>query len=389
LETIIIANAQYWLNYLRRMAPDSMLSNADLEGAARALDAAAATPAAWPLIRPLTTALHPYMKRCGPWTGWDVFLHYLLYHAQHHADQDAQLAFLTRLGDIQQQYGNHRAAVEAYRQAWRLCRRSGDRFLQAITFSNLGDLYRLQGDLWRAEVLCRNARDLFVVLGDLARLAYTENHLGLINLSQRHWDAALLHFQHAERFFVQVEDENGLALLWQNLSVLHNYLHQPAEALNYLSQALHYYEKTVDDYNVAKTHLNIGNTCLTHGDFERAEHASLQAEAAFTHLQDHPNLARVRHNLGMIYTSVEKWEEAERCFLWAVEHWQDRQDIWNLANTMGELAGMYIAWGKPQKAQHYLDAVAHHIEHRTNPSYQGLQRELAERRERLATLRTG
>jgi len=90
----------------------------------------------------------------------------------------------------------------------------------------------------------------------------------------------------------------------------------------------------------------------------------------------------------MIYARAEKWEEAERCFLWAVEHWQSRQDIWNLANTMGELAGMYIAWGKRQKAQHYLDAVAQHIEQRTNPSYRGLQRELAERREKLAASRT-
>jgi len=106
-------------------------------------------------------------------------------------------------------------------------------------------------------------------------------------------------------------------------------------------------------------------------------------------VESHLNLARVRHNLGMIYTYAEKWEEAERCFLWAAEHWQSRQDIWNLANTMGELAGMYIAWEKREQAQHYLDAVAQRIEHRTDSSYQGLQRELAERREKLAALGTG
>ena len=77
------------------------------------------------------------------------------------------------------------------------------------------------------------------------------------------------------------------------------------------------------------------------------------------------------------------------CFLWAVEHRQSRQDNWNLANSMGELAALYIAWEKREQAQHYLDAVAQCIEHRTDSSYQGLQRELAERREKLAALSAG
>lgn|GEM_PF-1341063 len=386
METIIVANAQYWLDYLRRMSQDSTLSDADLEGAARALDTAAATPEAWPLIHPLATLLHPYMKRRGPWTGWDTFLHYLLYYAQQHADQEAQLAFLTQLGNIQHQRGENQTALDSYRRAWRLCRQIGDRFWQAITFSNLGDLYRIQGDFWRAEVLCSNARDLFAILGDLTRLAYTENHLGLINLYQRRWDTALSHFQSAERLFEQVKDEYGLAMLWQNLSILYNYIQQPREALDYLSQALHYYEKVGDEYSTANINLNIGNTCLTHGDFERAEQTSLQAEAMFMQLKDYPNLARVRHNLGMIYTHTANWEKAERCFLWAVEQWQSQQDTWNLANTMGEFAAMYIAWGRRQQAQYYLDAVEQCIAHHDESSYQGLHRELAERREKITLL---
>ena len=386
LENIIVANARYWLDYLGRKSPDSPLSDADLEGAAKALDVAATTPAAWPFIRPLTKLLHPYMKRRGPWTGWDAFLRYLLYYAQQRADQEVQLAFLAYLGDIQRQYGNHQTALDAYRQAWRLCRRSGDRFWQAITFSNLGDLYRLQDDSWRAEVLCSNAHDLFFMLGDLTRLAYTENSLGLINLYQRRWDAARTHFQHAVRSFEQVNDEYGRVMVWQNMSILYNYIHQPQEALAYLAQALRYYEKVEDQYYIALIHLNIGNTCLSHGDFERAEQASLQAETMFEQLADQPNLARTRHNLGMIYTHTAKWEEAERCFLWAVGHWQSRQDNWNLANSMGELAGMYITWGQREQAQHYLAAVAQRIDRRTDPAYQGLQRELAERREKLDAL---
>ncbi|MBN1877624.1 MAG: tetratricopeptide repeat protein [Anaerolineae bacterium] len=177
-----------------------------------------------------------------------------------------------------------------------------------------------------------------------------------------------------------------MATIWENLSVLYNYVQRPQEALDYLTRALQYYETIADEYHIAHIQLNIGNTCLTYGDFERAEQTSLRAEAMFKQLGDNLNMAHTRHNLGMIYTRTANWEEAESCFLWAIEQWQNRQDNWNLMNTMGELAGMYIAWGQRQRAQHYLDAVAQCIAHRTDQSYQGLQRELIERLEKLTTL---
>ena len=386
LETIIIANAQYWLDYLRRIPEDSTLADADLEGAARALDAVISIPVAWPLMHSLVTVLHPHIKRRGPWTGWDTFLHYLLHQAQNRTDQEMQLAFLTRLGELQYQYGAHHAAIVSYRCAWRLSRQINDRFWLAVTFSNLGDLYRTRGDFWRAEILCNNACDLFFALGDIKGLAHTENNLGLISLYQRRWHIALPHFKRAQRLFRRVNDNYGLAMVWQNLGVLYNYIQRPQEALEYLTLALFYYEKTDDEYNIAKTYLNIGNICLTCDDFERAEHASLQAEAIYMQLEDYPNLTRVRHNLGMIYTNTTNWQEAERCFLWAVEQWRNQQENWNLANTMGELAAMYIAWGQLQQAQHYLDAVEGLIAERNDTAYQGLWRELFERREKLAVL---
>lgn len=386
MENIIIANVQYWIDYLQQIPPDGALSEADLEGAARALDIAVAIPEAWPLICTLTTLLHPYMERQGPWTGWDTFLHYLIDRAQQQADIRTYMAFLMRLGCLQCRRGNLQAAIISFRHTWRFYRQTDDQFWQAIILSNLGDLYCAHGDFWRAKVLCDKARTLFEILGDLIHLAYTENHLGWIALRQKQWDAALFHFQRAEKLFLQIKDENGLAVLWQNMGMLYHYMQQPQQALDYLLHDLHYYEKRKDDYQIATTYLNLGNTYRACGDFARAEEASLLAEVMFTQLEDYPNLARVRHNLGIICAHTAKWEEAERCFLWAVEYWQSQNDDWNLANTIGGLIGTYIVWGKWQKAQHYLDAVAQYIEHRSAPSYQGLQHELAEHREKLAAL---
>ncbi|HQH36949.1 MAG TPA: tetratricopeptide repeat protein [Anaerolineae bacterium] len=358
-----------------------------MQGALRALDAAIVTPEAWPLLRPLTALVHPYMERQGAWTGWDELLHYLIAYAQQHADPETQITFLTRLGSLQRRRGDLQAAIVSFRQAWRLCRHTDDRFWQAIIFSNLGDLYCIYDDFWRAEVLCDKARALFTALGDLMRLGYTENHLGWIDLRQRQWDAAWLHFQRAEELFRQIEDENGLAMLWQNMSVLCHYLQQSQKALDYMTQALRYYEKTGDHYRIATIYLDQGNTYQASGDFEQAEQASLQAEAMFAQLEDRPNLARVRHNLGMIYTHTGNWQEAERCFLWALDSWRQQQDSYNLTNTLGELATMYIAWGQRQQAQYYLDAFEQCVTlHHHDPAYQGLHRELIERREKLAML---
>lgn len=382
---MILANAQYWLNYLNHLAEDNTLSDVDLQAATKALDVAATTPEAWHIVLPLTSAIQPYMERRGYWTEWETFLQYLLYYARQQNDLEAQIEILKKLGSIQRRKGNDEAATAAYRQAWRACHHTNQQFNEAVALSNLSDLYRRQGCFWRAEILGRRALRLFEGLDDVMRMAYTENTMGLIFFDQRAWDQALMHYQQAESLFKRVEHNYyGLAMVWQNMGALYNYINDFDHALMVLQRALEYYQHENNTVGVAQVQLNIGTIWLKHKNLSRAEQASLQAETAFNTIGDTINLARVRHNLGMIYTQSRQWDEAERCFERALEQWKSHQDWRNYANTLGELAEMYIRRGNKQKAQYCLDAEAQLITPHGDARYTALKRELETRQKKLA-----
>ncbi len=380
---IVLSNGQYWLNYLNQLPADKPFAKADLQCAAKALDMAAATPHAWPIVLPLALALHPHMERCGYWTEWGTFLEYLLYYARQYNDQKAETAFLIKLGSIQQQRGNHEAAIAAYREIWRKCRHI-DRQMLAVTFSNLGDLYRLQRIFWRAEILCGHAITLFETLNDPLRVAYTENTVGLIYLDQRDWEVARRHFDRAESLFVQLTHLVGCALVWNNLGALYNYQQDSKQALTYLHRALEYYQQIQDQTRMARVYMNIGNALRKQGDLKTSEHNLILAETIFARIGHTADLARVRHNLGMLYTRLSQYAEAERCFQRALEQWRSREDVANYANTLGELADMYFVWGRWEIARQTLDTEDDLLKNHPEVISQTLYRELETRRLKLA-----
>lgn len=383
MKRTIVANARYWLDYLNASAEDDLIPKADIRGAARALEAVAAIPEAWSLTQALALALHPHMERRGYWADWDGFLQGLIGRARGRGDLGAEAELLIRRGAVQRQRGDYQGAVTSYRQAWWFCRRSRDEPGRANTLSNLGALYRLREYFFRAEVLCQGALALFEALGDTARLAQTENHLGLVYFSQGRWPEALLHLTRSKALLEQTGDWHSLARTLQNLGVLYRRTGDLEAALVCFRQAIHRYQMVGDETHVARTRLNIGNIYLNQSDLLRAERAYSQAEIVLKRIGDSVDLARARHNLGMVYTRLESWDEAEACFNRALDQWRNVEDTWNQANTLGELAVLHLACGRRAQAQACLDQAWELIEERSEVLYETLRRELVERRREL------
>jgi hypothetical protein len=100
LKRVIIANARYWLDYLNGRPEDAVLADADIRGAARALEAVMTVSEVWPCTQSLALALHPHMERQGYWTDWDEFLKGLTVQARKQADTAAEEALLIRRGAL-------------------------------------------------------------------------------------------------------------------------------------------------------------------------------------------------------------------------------------------------------------------------------------------------
>ncbi len=384
MQEVILANARYWLRVLQNAPGDSPRAEADLRGAAKAIEATLQIPDLWDVTKALAQAIHPHMEQRGFWADWDECLHVLIGCARQQSDEQAETEILLWRGTIQRQRGDFQAATFFCLRAWKLNQHRRNELILAQIFSQLGDMYRLMGRHWRAEPLCLAAVGCFNEEEQAGNLAQAENRLGLLYFDQLRYADALPHFLRAEVLSRRMGDSYGLAKALQNLGELHRRNGDFEKALPYLKQAVEHYSAVGDEIYAATAQVNIGNVYLNQADWSRAEATYLQAETTLRRAGNSLDLAILRNNLGIVYTRLEVWDEAEACFTRALEQSRLRGDVWMEANTLGEIGMLfYLAHGDWVVAQRYFDEALRLVRMHQGEHFALLRRELSGRRKNL------
>lgn len=382
LKSIILNNARYWLDQLKAHPDDEPLSQHELRCIAKALEGLVTLPEAWDLTQTLALMVAPYLRRQGYWDDWERALAPLIDQAQRLAKPQAVILLSLQLGAIRHDRGNEKTAIDAYRQAWRLARRSDEQSRYAVALVSLGGLYIQPGYYQRAEILLKKGAGILEHVGDTRRCGYAHNDLGHLYIALRRWDAARATIAWAEQCFLDIDHQPGLASTQNNLGIIAIYTGEWTKAIQHLEAAQQYYRAVDDAYNIAKAQLNASNIYREQGELVEAESACLRAEKTFKTLGNSLELARARHNLGMVYALTGDWKEGVQCFERAIETWRVRSDERNLANSLGELGELYLCEGRRIVARRPLDEAwdlaSKHGEHH----WASLQQEIRERRDR-------
>ena len=133
-------------------------------------------------------------------------------------------------------------AEQEFRNSIPHLRQSNDRLLYADTLKNLAFVYALQGKLTAAELICRDAIEIFQERGVKSGMAYGLNTLGFIQVERRQHHIGLLRCKRSLELFESIRDQRGIGLaciFWayslQRLSGRDVYSFQ--EQLGYLEQA--------------------------------------------------------------------------------------------------------------------------------------------------------
>ncbi|KAF2630604.1 TPR-like protein [Macroventuria anomochaeta] len=184
---------------------------------------------------------------------------------------------------------------------------------------NLGDLYRDQGKLDKAETMYTQALDSKKkVLGeDHTSTLDTVNNLGLLYSDQGKLDKA-------EKMY---------------------------------TQALEGYKKALgeDHTSTLNTINNLGSLYRAQGKLDKAEEVYTQALEGYKKAlgQDHTSTLRTSNNLGLLYSDQGKLDRAEKMYTQALEGYKKAlgEDHTSTLITINNLGNLYRAQGKLDKAE--------------------------------------
>ncbi len=314
---------------LDRIQAAAVVSEADRQQAWHILSFALNTPGAWPATRALLLALAPKMEQAGFREEWIPYLEKGLYVAQSLddvqtvAECELQIGLLYRLlsrfaesrrwlwaslkhfEDLSYLLGQVRAYNELAWQAHLVHQYEEasaylDKILplyrsnssiefqveQAVSYRIQGMIAMGQRNWSQAEQLHNQALQLFQVVGDIRRSAWSLQNIGYALNEQGRIAEAIKYFTQAEQTLMKIGDYYHRSIAQMNLGIAYQRAKEPDLALICFANAQDIFCQYDDKLNLARIFTNIGLVSLDKKDYSKAQTAFIQSAAFYKELGD-------------------------------------------------------------------------------------------------------
>ncbi len=181
------------------------------------------------------------------------------------------LAAHRNIGNIYSQTGRKVEALKSYQQSVTLAEASGNRSAAANTIQNIGTLYEELGDYKKALENYSAAEQIAVAAKDYATIADCANNKGIIYdqyLTQ--YSNALQEYNKALAIYIKMNNEERMALSYNNLGVVHKCMGHYEKAIECYERSLTMAEKSGFQLLVAANLTNIGNVYAMKKEYAKA-----------------------------------------------------------------------------------------------------------------------
>ncbi|PRY36681.1 tetratricopeptide repeat protein [Umezawaea tangerina] len=206
----------------------------------------------------LSTTLYPYFRAVGHWHHARVILRTALTTATRTGDLRAQAAVLSDLGYVYRRQGDLDAAVAALTRTFELHTRNSAPLGQAAALTDLGYVQVLRGELDEARDTSRRAVDLYAGSGDLLARANALNNLGYVHLLRGEADEAGDALTQAVDLYRRSEDPLAQANALNYLGCVHLLRGRTSQAVELQARALDLHVRRGDLLGQANAHLGVG-----------------------------------------------------------------------------------------------------------------------------------
>lgn len=187
---------------------------------------------------------------------------------------------------------------------------------------------------------------------DLQSMAHLQNMQGAALQKMKQFEASASHFIRAADIYEELGDEQGIAKVYNNLSITYRILRDDERAEEYIRRAISINKRRNDALRLGQNLNNLGNLLYGRGQLDSALHYFRLAADLKQHFDLESNLvASSKNNIGMILREMGRNQEAEQELLEALAIRREIHDRAGVLSSLTNLMELYVASQEMQKAQ--------------------------------------
>jgi CHAT domain-containing protein/Tfp pilus assembly protein PilF len=262
---------------------------------------------------------------------------------------------LTEMGGISRALGKVQKALEYHSQALSLRRAVGDRRGEGESLQNVGVTYSQLGDSQKALDYYQQALPLMRAVGDRQAEANALASIGGTYQYQGNLPQALDYGNQALALHRALGNRQLEAVTLNNLSMAYSNLGESQKALDCLNQALSLTRGLTDRRYESAMLGNIGLVYRELGEYQKALEYYDQALPLMRASGDRDGEASTLHNIGSTYLSLGEPKKALEYFNQTLLLVRASGDRYGEAFTLQNTGMAYRALGEPQKALDFLN----------------------------------
>jgi CHAT domain-containing protein/Tfp pilus assembly protein PilF len=270
-------------------------------------------------------------------------------------DRRGEAMTLTNMGNVYNALSEPQKALEYINQALTVWRAIGDRHLEAITLLINGTTYYAVGEPQKALESYSLALPVMRAVGDQTGEALTFTQIGGVYRLVGEPQKALDHFAQGLALYRAVGDRRNQASVLNNMGTVYNLLNDPQKAFFYFQQVLPLARAVADRGLEAVTLINMGNVYnLLDKPQQALEHLN-QALTLTRDIGDRRTEAAALTHTGTAYSLLAERDKAVEYLERALQLRVAASDRQGEAITLNHFGRAFDRWREPQKAFDYFD----------------------------------
>ncbi len=206
--------------------------------------------------------------------------------------------------------GNYSKALIYYQQSFNTYENLNDTLGMATTLNNIAIIYDNQGDIPKALELYFKSLKVLEKVGNKKRIAIAINNIGYVYSNQGENEKALEYYNKNLKICDEINDKEGVALAYNNIGVVYDNRGQLSEAIENYHRSLEIQESINNKRGIAVGLNNLGFVYKKKGELDIALDYYKRSIPVYKEIGHKQGIAISFINIGTIYQSKNNIEQA-------------------------------------------------------------------------------